>query len=55
MFYFVHLYDSTKYTQWFEVEYSKITNNNFTKFINDKKFNYKNIKKEWVFTYSIYF
>ena len=53
MFYFVYLYDSTKYTQWFEIEYFK-SKNNFSKLINDKNFNYKNIKKEWSFTYNIY-
>jgi hypothetical protein len=54
MFYFVYLYDATKYTQWFEIEYFK-SKNNGSKFINDKNFNYKNIKKDWLFTYSIYF
>ena len=53
MFYFVYLYDSTKYTQWFEIEYFK-SKNSFSKLINDKTFNYKNIKKEWAFTYNIY-
>jgi hypothetical protein len=54
MFYFVHVYDSTKYTEWFEIEYSK-TPTSFDNLINDKKFNYKNIKEEWLYTYSIYF
>ena len=54
MFYFVHVYDSTRYTEWFEIEYSK-TPTSFDNLINDKKFNYKNIKEEWLYTYSIYF
>jgi hypothetical protein len=50
MFYILYLYDSNKYTQWFEIKYN--TNSlNIDNFIKDKKFNYKDIDIEWISVY----